>query len=95
MAAIIGLNLDKVETLVAEIKDNEICEIANDNEPNQVVLSGHKLLLKRHVKAKSFGAKRAILLPVSAPFHCSLMSPAQKNMINLISELNIKNQLYP
>ena len=96
MAAIIGLNLDKVETLVAEIKGNEICEIANDNEPNQVVLSGHKIAIEKAcVKAKSFGAKRAILLPVSAPFHCSLMSTAQKNMINLISELNIKKPTVP
>ena len=96
MAAILGLNLDNVETLVAEIKDNEICEIANDNEPNQVVLSGHKIAIEKAcVKAKSFGAKRAILLPVSAPFHCSLMSTAKKNMINLISELNIKKPTVP
>ena len=96
MAAIIGLNLDKVETLVAEIKGNEICEIANDNEPNQVVLSGHKIAIEKAcVKAKSFGAKRAILLPVSAPFHCSLMAAAQKNMISLISELKIEKPTTP
>ena len=96
MAAILGLNLDNVETLVAEIKDNEICEIANDNEPNQVVLSGHKIAVEKIcVKAKSFGAKRAILLPVSAPFHCSLMAPAQENMINLISGLNIEKPNVP
>ena len=91
MAAILGLNLDNVETLVAEIKDNQICEIANDNEPNQVVLSGHRTAIEKAcVKAKSLGAKRAILLPVSAPFHCSLMAPAQENMIDLISGLNIE-----
>ena len=96
MAAILGLNLDNVETLVAEIKDNEICEIANDNEPNQVVLSGHRTAIEKAcVKAKSLGAKRAILLPVSAPFHCSLMAPAQKNMINLISGLNIEKPNVP
>ena len=96
MAAIIGLNLDKVETLVAEIKGNEICEIANDNEPNQVVLSGHRTAIEKAcVKAKSLGAKRAILLPVSAPFHCSLMAPAQENMINLISGLNIEKPNVP
>ena len=96
MAAIIGLNLDKVESLVAEIKGNEICEIANDNEPNQVVLSGHRTAIEKAcVKAKSLGAKRAILLPVSAPFHCSLMAKAQKNMINLISELNIEKPIVP
>ena len=96
MAAILGLNLDNVETLVAEIKDNGICEIANDNEPNQVVLSGHKTAIEKAcVKAKSLGAKRAVLLPVSAPFHCSLMAPAQENMINLISGLNIEKPNVP
>ena len=96
MAAILGLNLDNVETLVAEIKDNEICEIANDNEPNQVVLSGHRTAIEKAcVKAKSLGAKRAVLLPVSAPFHCSLMAPAQENMINLISDLNIEKPNVP
>ena len=96
MAAILGLNLDNVETLVAEIKGNEICEIANDNEPNQVVLSGHRTAIEKAcVKAKSLGAKRAILLPVSAPFHCSLMAPAQENMINLISGLNIEKPKVP
>jgi len=96
MAAILGLNLDNVETLVDEIKDNEICEIANDNEPNQVVLSGHRTAIEKAcVKAKSLGAKRAILLPVSAPFHCSLMAPAQENMINLISGLNIEKPNVP
>ncbi len=96
MAAILGLNLDKVETLVAEIKGNEICEIANDNEPNQIVLSGHRTAIEKACdKAKLLGAKRAILLPVSAPFHCSLMSVAQKNMINLISELNIQKPVVP
>ena len=96
MAAILGLNLDNVETLVAEIKDNQICEIANDNEPNQVVLSGHRTAIEKAcAKAKSLGAKRAILLPVSAPFHCSLMAPAQENMINLISGLNIEKPNVP
>ena len=96
MAAILGLNLDKVESLVSEINGNEICEIANDNEPNQVVLSGHRVAIEKACdKAKSLGAKRAILLPVSAPFHCSLMATAQKNMINLISELNIEKPIVP
>tara|TARA_A100001011_G_C14274553_1_gene828557 strand:- start:1073 stop:1999 length:927 start_codon:yes stop_codon:yes gene_type:complete len=96
MAAILGLNLDKVESLVSEIKGNEICEIANDNEPNQVVLSGHKVAIEKACdKAKLLGAKKAILLPVSAPFHCSLMATAQKNMINLISELNIEKPIVP
>ena len=67
-----------------------MCEIANDNEPNQIVLSGKKSIIEKVCEnAKSLGAKRAILLPVSAPFHCSLMVPAQKNMVNLISEVNL------
>ena len=96
MAAILGLNLDKVESLVAEIKGKEICEIANDNEPNQLVLSGHRAAIEKACeKAKSLGAKRAILLPVSAPFHCSLMATAQKNMTSLISELKIEKPTTP
>ena len=96
MAAILGLNLDKVESLVAEIKGKEICEIANDNEPNQLVLSGHRAAIEKACeKAKSLGAKRAILLPVSAPFHCSLMATAQKNMVSLISELKIVKPTTP
>ena len=96
MAAVLGLNLDKIESLLAEINDKEICEIANDNEPNQIVLSGHRTAIEKAcVKAKSLGAKRALLLPVSAPFHCSLMAKAQKNMINLISELNIEKPIVP
>ena len=96
MAAILGLNLDKVESLVDEIKGNEICEIANDNEPNQLVLSGHRNAIEKACeKAKFLGAKRAILLPVSAPFHCSLMATAQKNMISLISELKIEKPTTP
>ena len=79
MAAILGLDLNKVKSLIKDISNDEICEIANDNEPNQVVLSGNRSTIEKVCKnAKSLGAKRAILLPVSAPFHCSLMLPAQK-----------------
>ena len=96
MVAIIGLDVNKVESLINDFKDDEICEIANDNEPKQVVLSGSRLAIEKICEnAKSFGAKRAILLPVSAPFHCSLMTPAKKNMINLISEVNVKKPTVP
>ena len=96
MAAILGLDLNKVKLLINDIKSDEICEIANDNEPNQVVLSGNRLTIEKVCKiAKTLGAKRAILLPVSAPFHCSLMVPAQKNMIDLISEISLKKPTVP
>ena len=96
MAAIVGLDLNHVKSLINDFKDDEICEIANDNEPKQVVLSGSRLAIEKICEnAKSFGAKRAILLPVSAPFHCSLMTPAQENMINLISEVSVKKPAVP
>ena len=96
MAAILGLDLNKVKTLINDIGNDEICEIANDNEPNQVVLSGYRSTIEKVCNnAKSLGAKRAILLPVSAPFHCSLMLPAQKNMIDLISEVSLKKPIVP
>ena len=96
MAAILGLDLNKVKLLINDIKNDEICEIANDNEPNQVVLSGNRSTIEKICKcAKSLGAKRAILLPVSAPFHCSLMVPAQKNMIDLISNVSLRKPTVP
>ena len=96
MAAILGLDLNKVKLLINDIKSDEICEIANDNAPNQVVLSGNRSTIEKICKsAKSLGAKRAILLPVSAPFHCSLMAPAQKNMIDLISKVNLRKPTVP
>ncbi len=96
MAAILGLDLNRVKTLINDINNGEICEIANDNEPNQVVLSGYRSTIEKVCKnAKSLGAKRAILLPVSAPFHCSLMLPAQKNMIDLISDVSLKKPTVP
>ena len=96
MAAILGLDLNKIKSLIDDIKSDEICEIANDNEPNQIVLSGNRSTIEKVCKnAKSLGAKRAILLPVSAPFHCSLMVPAQKNMIDLISEVSLRKPTVP
>ena len=96
MAAIVGLNLNNIKSLINDFKEDGICEIANDNEPKQVVLSGSRLAIEKICEnAKSYGAKRAILLPVSAPFHCSLMLPAQKNMINLISEVSLKKPTVP
>lgn len=82
MAAILGLGMDEVETVVAKACEGKgVCEVANDNAPGQIVISGHKPAVLRAAElAKSSGAKRALLLPVSAPFHCSLMQPAAEVM---------------
>ena len=77
MAAILGLGLEEVEEVVLEASQSEICEVANDNSDGQVVVSGNVSAVERSVEiAKKKGAKRGILLPVSAPFHCQLMQPA-------------------
>ena len=77
MAAILGLGLEEVEEVVLEAAQSEICEVANDNSDGQVVVSGNVSAVERSVEiAKKKGAKRGILLPVSAPFHCQLMQPA-------------------
>jgi [acyl-carrier-protein] S-malonyltransferase len=81
MAAILGMNLDAVGAVCGEAAQGEVCEPANINSPDQIVISGHAAAVERAVKlAQERGAKRAILLPVSAPFHCSLMKPAQERL---------------
>lgn len=77
MAALLGADMDKAAALAAAAAQGEVCEVANDNDPSQVVISGHRSAIERAVElAKDHGIKRAVLLPVSAPFHCSLMAPA-------------------
>src|SRR6185437_2812345 len=81
MAAILGIKLDAVGAICADAAQGEVCEPANINSPEQIVISGHSAAVDRAVKlAQERGAKRAILLPVSAPFHCSLMKPAQDRL---------------
>lgn len=81
MAAILGMNLDGVGAVCGDAAQGEVCEPANINSPDQIVISGHAAAIERAVKlAQERGAKRAILLPVSAPFHCSLMKPAQERL---------------
>lgn len=81
MCALLGADLEKAQALADAAAENEICEVANDNDPGQVVLSGHMGAIDRAVElAKEHGIKRAIKLPVSAPFHCSLMQPAALRM---------------
>jgi len=81
MAALIGMDLDAARAIAAEAAEGAVCEAANDNGGGQVVISGTKAAIERAVEiAKGKGARRAILLPVSAPFHCALMAPAAKVM---------------
>ena len=77
MAALLGLDFDTAVEVAAEAAQGEVCQAANDNDPAQVVVSGHRGAVERALEiAKARGARRALLLPVSAPFHCALMQPA-------------------
>ena len=88
MAALLGLDLDTAREVAAEAAQGEVCDVANDNAPGQVVVSGATAAIERAVEiAKSRGAKRALLLPVSAPFHCSLMQPAADAMAQALAEV--------
>jgi len=90
MAAILGLDLDTVRAVADEAAQGDVCEAANDNAPGQVVLSGAREAVERAlVIAKEKGAKRAILLPVSAPFHCALMAPAAERMREALADTTI------
>ena len=81
MAAILGADVELARRIAATAAEGEVCEVANDNDPSQVVISGHKGAIDRAIAlAKEMGAKRAVALPVSAPFHCSLMKPAAEAM---------------
>ena len=86
MCALLGADLDKAQGLADAAAEGQVCEVANDNDPGQVVLSGHADAIERAVMlAKEHGCKRAIKLPVSAPFHCSLMEPAARAMEQALS----------
>jgi [acyl-carrier-protein] S-malonyltransferase len=81
MAAILGMELEKVSAVCADAAQGEVCEPANINSSEQIVISGNTAAVERATKlASERGAKRAIMLPVSAPFHCSLMKPAQERL---------------
>ena len=96
MAAILGLDFEAVTDVAAEAAQGEVCQAANDNDPAQVVVSGHKAAVERAVDiAKAKGAKRALLLPVSAPFHCSLMQPAADAMAEALSAVQIADPKVP
>jgi len=96
MAAVLGLDLAAVKDVAEEAAQGDVCQAANDNDPAQVVVSGHKAAVERAVDiAKAKGAKRALLLPVSAPFHCSLMQPAADAMARALADVQIADPKVP
>ncbi|WP_324753637.1 ACP S-malonyltransferase [Roseovarius sp. Pro17] len=96
MAAILGLDFAAVTAVANDAAQGEVCQAANDNDPGQVVVSGHKAAVERAVDlAKERGAKRAMLLPVSAPFHCALMQPAAEVMRAALEEVPMDTPAVP
>lgn len=104
MAALLGVDVDKaqviagaaVDSILAEGGGELVCTVANDNDPSQVVISGHRAAIERAVAlAKDLGAKRAVLLPVSAPFHCPLMQPAADAMADALAGADLRAPLVP
>jgi len=96
MAALLGADIQKAEALAAAAADGETCTVANDNDPSQVVISGHKGAIDRAIeRAKEHDIKRGILLPVSAPFHCPLMQPAADEMRGALATTTIHAPLVP
>ncbi|MEO8375989.1 MAG: ACP S-malonyltransferase [Sphingomonas bacterium] len=96
MAALLGADVEKARIIANAAAEGEVCTVANDNDPSQVVISGARDAIERAVNiAKEYGAKRAVLLPVSAPFHCPLMQPAADAMEKALAEARIDSPLVP
>jgi [acyl-carrier-protein] S-malonyltransferase len=96
MAALLGADIEKAEALAAAAAEGETCTVANDNDPSQVVISGHKGAIDRAIElVKDYGIKRGIVLPVSAPFHCPLMQPAADRMADALGETAINAPYVP
>jgi [acyl-carrier-protein] S-malonyltransferase len=96
MAALLGADLSQAQELAKTASEGEVCAAANDNAPGQVVISGTRAAIERAVAlAPKFGARRAVLLPVSAPFHCALMQPAAGVMQEALSEVKISAPSVP
>ncbi|PZU12804.1 MAG: [acyl-carrier-protein] S-malonyltransferase [Sphingobium sp.] len=96
MAALLGADIDKAQALADAAAQGEVCAVANDNDPTQVVISGHKGAVERAVAmVKDHGIKRAVLLPVSAPFHCPLMQPAAEAMEAALGKATMNAPLLP
>jgi [acyl-carrier-protein] S-malonyltransferase len=96
MAAILGMALNKVSEIAGDAAEGEVCQVANINSPEQIVLSGNAIAVERAIKlATERGAKKAVSLAVSAPFHCSLMQPAQYRLAADLSKLSFQNPSCP
>jgi [acyl-carrier-protein] S-malonyltransferase len=96
MAALLGADLALAEKIADAAAQGEVCTVANDNDPSQVVISGHKGAIDRAIElAKKMGAKRAVPLPVSAPFHCPLMQPAAEAMRDALSYVVVEAPAAP
>ena len=96
MAALLGMDFEAAREVALEAAQGDVCEAANDNDPGQVVVSGHRAAVERAVEiAKARGAKRALLLPVSAPFHSSLMAPAAAVMAQALDNVQVLQPLVP
>ena len=96
MAALLGLDFDTARAVAEDAAQGQVCQAANDNDPAQVVVSGHKAAVERAVEiARARGAKRAVILPVSAPFHCALMQPAAEVMRAALAEVTLKSPAVP
>ena len=96
MAALLGLDLPEAQNLAEAAAEDDVCQAANDNAPGQVVISGSKAAVDRAVElASEFGARRAVLLPVSAPFHCALMQPAADAMAEALADVEISSPAVP
>ncbi|MEO9651602.1 MAG: ACP S-malonyltransferase [Roseobacter sp.] len=96
MAAVLGLDFDTVTDIAAQAAQGQVCQVANENDPAQNVVSGDKDAVERvTVLAKEAGAKRALMLPVSAPFHCALMAPAADKMAEALDNVSVKAPRVP
>ncbi|NOT71919.1 MAG: ACP S-malonyltransferase [Hyphomicrobium sp.] len=96
MAALLGVGMDVAVKVAAEAAQGDCCQVANDNEPTQVVLSGHKRAIDRVAEiGKPLGVRRAVILPVSAPFHCALMQPAADAMAEALGKVQVHKPVVP
>ncbi len=96
MAALLGASVELAQQIAEAARDGDVCTVANDNDPSQVVISGHRAAVERALGiAKEMGAKRAVLLPVSAPFHSPLMEPAARAMEEALGKADIRPPLAP
>jgi [acyl-carrier-protein] S-malonyltransferase len=96
MAALLGADLETARKLAEAAAEGEVCTVANDNDPSQVVISGHKGAVERAIaRTKEFGIKRGVLLPVSAPFHSPLMEPAARAMKEALAGADLRPSIVP